>query len=1050
MTVALDRHMRRSRLAAALVTALVVLPACGGGGGGDPAPAISSPPVLAAIAPASGVVAGSEPVTLTGSRFRAGAEVRIGGAMASAVSVATSGTSITAITPPGTAGPADVAVTNPDGGTDSLPGAFSYVTPPGISGIAPATASTAGGTPVTLSGTGFLSGATVAVGGASAPVFIVTPTYVGLTAPAGTPGSASVLLTNPDGRTASGTLAYADPPSIASVAPASGPTAGGTAVTVTGSGFASGATATIGGAAATIVTLSASTLVCTAPASGPGACALVVTNPDGLWASAGYTYLAPPPAVTGVTPSVGPLAGAQPVTVTGTGFQAGAGLDFAGVAATVVWLTPTQISARTPAGAGPGAVAVTVTNPDGQGGTLAAGFAYLAPAPMVLRVTPAGGPASGGGTVTVTGSGFAPGCTVAMGYATATVQSQTATTLVVTAPANTAGWQAPVAVTNPDGQSGPGTFVGPTYYFAPAPAVATSALLPAFVGRPVAQQCDATGGVEPFAWSATGLPAGLTLAAGGFLSGTPVATGSASVTLTATDSAGTAASATLALVVNAAPALTVSGRITYDDVPATSTGLALGSISTLAVRNACVWLEDLASPGVACAAGTTDGSGRYTLASPSNASVRVHVVARTASATGAFHVVDVSSASFPLPDFDVRSATISVGSMSLTGQDWNVPDSTRINGAFNILDVMQTLAAVVLAAAPGTDFGRLRCEWAPGSQQGAYYWAETPWSAARITLPGDRSTDSDEFDDSVVAHEFGHHLNWRFGGVDSIAGPHSPGDYLDPRVALDEGLATAWGQHGLGSPFYIATYGWAGGLAWVQDLENNAQIPAITDGYWSECSVQSIAWDLLDATPTESGDAIALSFGSLWTVCAQDLPGHDFAYLVDFVDSLVARNPTQGSAIAAIVGIEGIGYTPGGAPSVATPWPYTLASGGARTSTRCSTGVTAAWPQAYNRTSATDMFVLTATGPGPAAVHLTVTGTGPDAAASHTLDVYITDRSGRVFGQASLAPTGAVGETHSVGFALPGAGRWGVFVTSARPLYGGSWASGTYTVRAAY
>jgi 5'-nucleotidase len=59
----------------------------------------------------------------------------------------------------------------------------------------------------------------------------------------------------------------------------------------------------------------------------------------------------------------------------------------------------------------------------------------------------------------------------------------------------------------------------------------------------------ATGGSTPYAWSATGLPAGLTVSSGGVLSGTPSAAGTSSVTVTATDANGVSGSATFSIEV---------------------------------------------------------------------------------------------------------------------------------------------------------------------------------------------------------------------------------------------------------------------------------------------------------------------------------------------------------------------------------------------------------------------------------------------------------------------------------------------------------------------
>ena len=58
------------------------------------------------------------------------------------------------------------------------------------------------------------------------------------------------------------------------------------------------------------------------------------------------------------------------------------------------------------------------------------------------------------------------------------------------------------------------------------------------VGSPVAGfTLAATGGTSPYSWSATGLPAGVTVAANGAVSGTPTTAGTYPVTATVTDSA---------------------------------------------------------------------------------------------------------------------------------------------------------------------------------------------------------------------------------------------------------------------------------------------------------------------------------------------------------------------------------------------------------------------------------------------------------------------------------------------------------------------------------
>jgi hypothetical protein len=88
------------------------------------------------------------------------------------------------------------------------------------------------------------------------------------------------------------------------------------------------------------------------------------------------TSVAPSVSVTSVSPNSGPYLGGTAVTITGTGFLAGASVTFDASAATsVVVVNSTTITANTPAHAA-GAVTVTVTNTDTTSGTLTNGYTY--------------------------------------------------------------------------------------------------------------------------------------------------------------------------------------------------------------------------------------------------------------------------------------------------------------------------------------------------------------------------------------------------------------------------------------------------------------------------------------------------------------------------------------------------------------------------------------------------------------------------------------------------------------------------------------------------
>jgi putative cell wall-binding protein len=102
--------------------------------------------------------------------------------------------------------------------------------------------------------------------------------------------------------------------------------------------------------------------------------------------------------------------------------------------------------------------------------------------------------------------------------------------------------------------------------------VTPTTLPTATVGTAYTQTLAATGGTAPYTWAVTTgtLPTGLTLSTAGVLAGTPTASGTASVTVTATDATSTTGTATYSLIVNAATALAV----TTTSLPDASVGTA--------------------------------------------------------------------------------------------------------------------------------------------------------------------------------------------------------------------------------------------------------------------------------------------------------------------------------------------------------------------------------------------------------------------------------------------------------------------------------------------
>jgi hypothetical protein len=199
------------------VTALLVFAcfwvACGGGAGSANSSSWKkaiAPPKLTVLSPPVGPTTGGTPVAITGTDIQMGATVVFGNVPAAQINSVTS-TSIEAVTPVHDPANVDVTVTNPDTGSDALLGAFTFEgsplpiggPAPTISSVSPNSGPVVGGMVVTITGTGFQSGATVTFGQSpAAAVVFSSATQLLATTPAHASGVADVTVRNPDGQSA--------------------------------------------------------------------------------------------------------------------------------------------------------------------------------------------------------------------------------------------------------------------------------------------------------------------------------------------------------------------------------------------------------------------------------------------------------------------------------------------------------------------------------------------------------------------------------------------------------------------------------------------------------------------------------------------------------------------------------------------------------------------------------------------------------------------------------------------------------------------------------
>ncbi len=433
-----------------------------GGGTSSTGPAdqftFTVPPLgLTSLNPTSGSSTGGTAVTITGDGFDGTTGVTFG--TSSASFVVNSDTSITAISPAAPLGKMDVTVTTPAGTvTTTRAQEFEVVPAPIIKTLEPANGSIFGGTAVTIVGKGFTGATVVTFGPLPAASFVVNSnrSITAVTPPEGT-GPVNVTVTTPVDTTMAAVYTYTKPPPVVTaISPRKGSGAGGTSVTITGSNFTGAFAVDFGAVPATIVVNSDSSITAIAPAEPKGTVTVTVTSSFGTskpGPKTRFTVMAPPPAVTNITPAFGPPGGGTNVTITGANLTGATAVHFGSVAATTFKVAPdgTSMTATTPAGPS-GPVHVTVTTPQGTSAQGPADLFTYQAAPEVSHLQPKKGPDTGGTKVVISGKSFTDVLGVDFGSTPVEFTVTSDTSITATSPAGTPG-KVPVTVTTVNGTS---------------------------------------------------------------------------------------------------------------------------------------------------------------------------------------------------------------------------------------------------------------------------------------------------------------------------------------------------------------------------------------------------------------------------------------------------------------------------------------------------------------------------------------------------------------------------------------------------------------------
>lgn len=379
--------------------------------------------------------------------------------------------------------------------------------------------------------------------------------------------------------------------------------------------------------------------------------------------------------------------------------------------------------------------------------------------------------------------------------------------------------------------------------------------------------------------------------------------------------------------------ITVSGRITYERVPFSSTpgnGLDYSRMVALPARAIVVELIDAANQAILRTT-TSTTAGDYSFSAPPDTNVFVRAKARstdpaTGGAAGSWDLLVRNNTNGDAL-YALDSAPFNTGRASqvrdlFAASGWAVfageYTGARAAAPFAILDTLYAATQFVLANGVGDEaFPPLGAFWSTANKPFAGDVAAgeigstgyVPGTGIYVLgwADGGAASDTDEFDPHVIAHEFQHYLEEQVARADTVGGNHGPGDRLDLRVSFSEGYANAFSAMVLDDPVYRDSLGARQADEFSFDVEGNAWT---NPGWFSEGSVQSIAWDLFDAA-NEAGDAVTTGFGPLYEVFKAELvAGQALTSLFPFVVALKSRPGVNVTDVEALVARQAIVANP--------------------------------------------------------------------------------------------------------------------------------------------
>ncbi|MGI9288137.1 MAG: hypothetical protein ACR2P1_22320 [Pseudomonadales bacterium] len=365
------------------------------------------------------------------------------------------------------------------------------------------------------------------------------------------------------------------------------------------------------------------------------------------------------------------------------------------------------------------------------------------------------------------------------------------------------------------------------------------------------------------------------------------------------------------------PQVSLSGTITYTRVPSAADGFGLDYGSAIDKPARGVVVEALSANDTVLDSTVTAANGAYSLSVSENTDVKVRAKAQMLQTGNPGWDVSVTdntqgNALYSLTGGLVNSGTTdsSRDLLAPSGWDGSSYSGTRVAAPFAILDTVYNAQQVYLEAQPGTVFEPLELRWSENNvtSDGSLENGEIGTTFYDVNIQviyvlGFENNDTDEYDESVIAHEWWHYVEDVLLRSENLGGPHTSGDRLDMRVAFSEGVGNGWSAVANGSPIYIDTQSanQSGGFNFSLE-SNNGRNP----GWYSESSVQSIFYDLLDAGATDD-DNLSISLATVITALATEhKQSPAFASIFTFVSALKNQSSANAFEIDQLVEAQSI------------------------------------------------------------------------------------------------------------------------------------------------